>query len=167
LRRSTGLATPQAAQGEFDMPMKSMWCVPLVCLALMQPAGEEKVKKDLERMQGTWEMHALEINGKEVPAKQFDGTLLIVKGSEYKTKVKGKEIAGFQLKLDPSKNPKELDMIQKQPDGTEKVIKGIYTFENNHFKMCRGLDASQERPTQFATWPDTGYFVVTWKKQVK
>jgi uncharacterized protein (TIGR03067 family) len=147
------------------MLMKSLWSVALLYLALAQPAGDDKAKKDLERMQGTWEMHALEINGKEVPPQQRDGTILIVKGSEYRTKIKNKDLPGFQLKLDPSKNPKELDMIQKQADGSEKVIKGIYTFENDHFKMCRGLDASHERPTQFATWPDTGYFVVTWKKQ--
>ena len=149
------------------MRSKSLWCLPFLCLAFAQPAGDDKAKKDLERVQGIWEMHALEINGKEVPPQRRDGTILIIKGSDYKTKVKDKELPGFQLKLDPSKNPKEVDMIQKQPDGTEKVIKGIYTFENDHFKMCRGLDASQERPSQFATWPDTNYFVVTWKKQAK
>jgi uncharacterized protein (TIGR03067 family) len=150
---------------EINMLAKSLWCVLFLCLALAQPAGEEQAKKDQERMQGSWEMHALEINGKEVPPQQLDGTVLIVKGSEYRTKIKDKELAGFQLKLDPSKNPKELDMIQKQADGSEKVFKAIYTFENDRFKMCRGLEANQERPSQFATWPGTNYFVVTWKKQ--
>ena len=139
----------------------------LIVFALAQPAAEEQAKKDLERMQGTWIIQALEINGKNVAINQLEGTVLTVKGDEYRTKIKDKELFGFRLKLDPSKTPKALDMIQKGPDGADKVIKGIYTFENDTFKMCRGIAPEQDRPNQFATWPDTNYFVVTWKKQGK
>jgi uncharacterized protein (TIGR03067 family) len=149
------------------MLTKSCWLCPLLCVALAQPSTEEKAKKDLGRMQGSWTMQALEINGKDVPIDKLQGTVLTIKGEEYRTKIKDKELFGFRIKLDPSKDPKALDMIQKQPDGSEQVIKGIYVFENDVFKMCRGLKAEQERPNQFATWPDTGYFVVTWKKQGK
>jgi hypothetical protein len=45
------------------------------------------------------------------------------------------------------------------------VIKGIYKIEKDTFQLCRGLTPEQERPQQFATWPNTSYFVVTWKKQ--
>jgi len=138
---------------------------PLLCLAFAQPASEEKAKKDLERMQGTWIMHALEVDGKDVPTPKLQDTILIVKGDEYRTKVKKMEPAGFRLKLDSSKNPRTIDMIRKLPDGTEEVIKGIYTFENDLLKICRGLTSAQERPNQFATWPNTNYFVVTWKKK--
>ena len=144
---------------------KSLWMAPFLCLTLIQGAEEDKTKKDLERMQGVWVMHALEINGKAV--SKIQDTLLTIKKDQYTTTVKGKEQLGFRMKLDPSKEPKWMDMIQKQPDGAEKVIKGIYTFENDTLKICRGLEASQERPNQFATWPETNYFVVTWKKQVK
>jgi uncharacterized protein (TIGR03067 family) len=147
------------------MLTKTLLLYPLLCLAFMQPTNEEKAKKDLERMQGTWTMHALEVDGKPVPEEKLKDTTLTVKGDDYRTKIKDKEPPGFQLKLDPSKNPQAVDMIQKQPDGTEKVIKGIYTFENDTLKICRGLNPQQERPNQFATWPETSYFVVTWKKK--
>jgi uncharacterized protein (TIGR03067 family) len=134
-------------------------------VSVAQAGDDDPAKKDLQRMQGMWTMHALEINGKS--ESKIQETLLNVAKDEYKTTVKGRQPPGFRLKLDPSKNPKWIDMIQKQPDGTEKVIKGIYTFENDTLKICRGLAPDQERPSQFATWPDTGYFVVTWKKQEK
>jgi uncharacterized protein (TIGR03067 family) len=146
---------------------KSILVTTILCLAVAQSSNDDKAKKDLERMQGAWVLHALEINGKDVPAPKLDGTILIIKKDEYYTKVKDKEQLGFRLKLDPSKNPKAVDMIKTMPGGTEEVIKGIYTFENDTLKFCRGLAASQERPGQFATWPDTNYFVVTWKKQSK
>lgn len=149
------------------MLARSLWLTPLLCLAFVQAAGDDQAKKDLERMQGTWDLHALEIDGKEILPQQLDGTVLVVKGNEYHTKIKDKDLFGFRLQLDASKVPKEMDMIQKMPDGAEKTFKAIYTFENDEFKMARGLDSSQERPTQFATWPGTNCFVVTWKKREK
>lgn len=149
------------------MITKSLWFGPLLCLALTQAASDDKATKDLERMQGTWVMHALEIDGKDLAADKFQNTLLIVKKDEYRTKVKDNLLPGFRIKLDPGKNPKAIDMIQTMPDGSEKTVKGIYTFENDIFKLARGLTAEQERPNQFATWPNTSYFVVTWKKQPK
>src|SRR5689334_16640602 len=117
------------------MIAKSLWFVPILCLALAQPAAEDKAKKDLAKMQGTWAMQALEINGKDVPVDKIGDTLLIVKADDYHTRIKGKDVAGFRLKLDPSKEPKEIDMIKKEPDGTEKVYKGIYKFDNDVLKI--------------------------------
>lgn len=150
---------------EFTMLLKSLWIGPVVFLALAQPASDDKAKMDLERMQGAWTMHALEIDGKDLAADKIQDTLLIIKGDEYRTKVKEKLLPGFRIKLDPNKHPKAVDMIQTMPDGSEKTFKGIYTFEKDTFKVARGLNADQERPNQFATWPNTSYFVVTWKKK--
>lgn len=144
---------------------KSCTLTALVFLTLAQATAQDAATKDLERLQGSWTMHALEINGKSV--SKIQETNLIVKKDEYKTTVKKKEQPGLKFKLDPSKNPKWIDMTQPQPDGTEKVLKGIYKIENDTFVICRGTVPEHERPNQFATWPDTGYFVVTWKKQVK
>ena len=146
---------------------KSLWLFPLLCLSLAQPANEEKAKKDLQQMQGTWIMHALEINGKEVPPQQIQDTYLTVKRDVYQTKTKKKEHDGLRLKLDPSKNPKAVDMIKTAPGGAEEVIKGIYLIEKDTLKICRGLSPEHERPNQFATWPNTNAFVVTWKKESK
>src|SRR5262249_18824296 len=148
------------------MFLQPFWLGPFFCLALAQASAQEKANKDLERMQGRWTMQALEVNGKDVAEEKLQDTILIIKGDEYRTKVNDKEPPGYRLKLDASKNSKAVDMIQIQPDGVEKIIKGIYTFEDDRLKICRGLTPEQERPNQFATWPDTNYFVVTWKKQV-
>jgi uncharacterized protein (TIGR03067 family) len=126
---------------------------------------DEKAKKDLDALQGEWVMHALEINGKDVPPKQIADTYLIIKGDGYTTKVKSREPPGFRIKLDPSKDPREIDMIVSEPGSPDKVYKGIYKIEKDTFKMCRGASPEKERPTQFATWPETNYFVVTWKKK--
>jgi uncharacterized protein (TIGR03067 family) len=143
------------------MLIKSLWLCPLLLLTFTQDAAE-KAKADLKKMQGEWVMETLEINGKSV--SKIQESFLIVKDDEYKTRVKKSEPPGFKLKLDPSKDPKHVDMIRDE-GGFQKVYKGIYTFEKGSLKICRGISPEQERPTVFATWPDTGYFVVTWKKK--
>ena len=69
------------------------------------------------------------------------------------------------IRVDPAKEPKELDMT---PDGgaqKDKVHKAIYKVDKETLTICRGLNPEQDRPREFATWPDTGYFVVKWKKK--
>ena len=136
----------------------------LLLLLVSQDAGDDRIKQDLKRMQGTWTMAGLEVDGKDVPAAKLEGTVLTVKDDRYAVKVKDRVIECV-LRLDPSKDPKAVDMVFAEPGGGEKVLKGIYQVENDTLKIARGLDAKQERPGQFATWPGTTYFVVTWKRQ--
>lgn len=149
------------------MHYQALSMLPILLLMLAQPAGEAKAKKDLEWMQGNWVIQSLEINGKEVGVQQLEGTVLTVKGDEYHTKIKDKQLFGFRLTLDANQDPRALDMTSLKPGEMDKVHKAIYVVDKDTFKMCRGLNPDQARPNQFATWPDTNYFVVTWKRQPK
>ncbi len=143
---------------------KFLWLIPAVAFTLFQDVGTDKAAKHLAELQGTWEMERLEINGKEIGANQIGATLLNIRKNDYRTTVKGKELPGLRIKLDATKNPHWIDMVHVQPDGSEKLLKGIYKIDNGKFWMCRAASPDQERPNQFATWPDTNYFVVTWRR---
>ncbi len=127
-------------------------------------AQEDAVKKDLKALEGTWGMEALEVNGVDVPVSKLEGTEVTIKGDQYTLKIKDK-VFKVVLKLDPSKEPKEIDMTFLEGNNKEKLHKGIYRVEKDRFKVCRGLNPEQNRPNQFATWPNTNYFVVTWKRK--
>ena len=134
--------------------------------ALLVAADKPKdaAKKDLEKLQGTWVMAGLEIDGQVVPEEKIKGTTLTVKGDRYTTRTQGKshEVA---FKLDPSQTPRAIDMYF--PDGPEvpKLSKGIYEIDGDTFRLCRHQAPGQDRPTSFATSPDTGLFLVVWKRQ--
>ncbi len=142
--------------------MKMLLGIPLVLLFL--PPGENQAKKDQDRMQGAWVLVALEVNGKLVPPDKLKDTLLEIKGDKYITKVKGKSFE-TTFTLDPGKKPMAIDMMFVEGDKKDKVLKGIYLLEGDMLKICRGLQAEQDRPAQFATWPDTNVFLVTWKRK--
>ncbi len=125
---------------------------------------DNAAEKDLKLLQGNWTMAALEVNGAEVPPNKLEGTVLTVKDNQYIIKVKDKLTTTALLELDPVKTPKELNMTPQDGPNKDKLHKGIYKIEGDTFKMARGLNPDQERPSQFATWPGTNYFVVTWKR---
>ena len=145
--------------------MKATAAMVVLIAVLGAAAQDDAAKKDLARIQGTWTMHALEVNGTDVPAAKLESALLTVKGDRYEVKVKDRVVQAFQLTLHPNKDPKELDMTALDGANKDKVHKAIYTFENELFVFCRGLNPEYERPNQFATWPGTSYFVVKWKKK--
>jgi hypothetical protein len=39
--------------------------------------------------------------------------------------------------------------------------------EGDTFVLCRSQSTDGARPTEFGTWPDTGYFLVTWKRKAQ
>jgi uncharacterized protein (TIGR03067 family) len=127
-----------------------------------KPKGD--AKKELERLQGTWVMAALEVNGEEVPRKKLVGTTLVIKGDKYIVKVKD-TTHETTIKLDPTKDPKAIDMYF--PDGPElpKLSKGVYELDGDTLRICRRQAPGGERPTQIGSWPDTNLFVVTWKRK--
>lgn len=144
-----------------------MWIrclVPFVMVLAFQGQDDDAKKKELKALEGNWVMHALEIDGKEVGLDQLKDTTLTVKGSDYVVKIKEQSLE-CSIQLDPSKSPKHIDMTFREKGSADKVHKGIYELKEDTLKISRGVTPQHERPTLFATWPNTGYFVVTWKKK--
>jgi uncharacterized protein (TIGR03067 family) len=136
--------------------------LPAVLLLAAGPADE--AKKDLEKLQGEWVMAALEVDGQPVPEEKLQGTTLTIKGDRYVVAVKDAKHE-VTIKLDPAQKPKAIDMAF--PDGANlpKIGKGIYKLEGDTFVLCRSQSTDGDRPTEFGTWPNTGYFLVTWKRK--
>ena len=136
--------------------------LPVVLLIAAEPA--EEAKKELAKLQGEWEMAALEVDGKQVPAEKLQGTVLTIKGDQYTVAVKEKKHA-VTITLDPAQDPKAIDMAFPDGPNAPKIGKGIYKIEDDKFILCRAQSTDGERPTQFGTWPNTGVFQVTWQRK--
>ncbi|MFL5339180.1 MAG: TIGR03067 domain-containing protein [Gemmataceae bacterium] len=145
--------------------MKRLSLILLVVLLIAAEPAEE-AKKDLAKLQGQWEMAALEVDGQLVPAEKLQGTLLTVKGDQYTVAVKDTK-HGVTITLDPGQNPKSIDMAFPDGPNAPKIGKGIYKIEEDKFVVCRAQSTDGERPTQFGTWPNTGVFQVTWQRKAK
>jgi uncharacterized protein (TIGR03067 family) len=137
-------------------------------IACLFPSGDDAkdkaVKADLDKLQGTYKMVSLEVDGKAVPEDKLKSGRLTIKGDKYVVKV-DEQTYETQMILDPEQKPKAIDMKFLDGANKDKTALGIYKIDGDTFTMCRRLNPGQARPQDFGTWPDTSAFMVVWKKQ--
>ena len=130
----------------------------LVAAGVPQDAA---VEKELEQLQGTWQMVSHEMNGR--PDDALKGATRVVEGDRFTIK-KGDEILrSATMKLDPTKEPRWIDITFTEGSETGKVRRGIYVLEGDLQTICYG-DLGEERPTEFVSKPGTGHRLVVFKR---
>jgi uncharacterized protein (TIGR03067 family) len=125
-------------------------------------AVADKPKTDRERLQGTWLGVSLEDEGKKVPEKEVKakGFEMVFAGNKVTIPIKG-ESKEFEYKLDPAKNPKQIDLLL----GKGKTARGIYLLEGDTLKLCVEKDPDGQRPSKFASTAGTTRILIVLKKK--
>ena len=135
----------------------------LLAASLAFAAGCQKSAtppEDATNIQGKWKPVSVKAFGKEVPTEKLEQGRLVVEGDKLSFMTGDRHEESFSFTLDPSKNPKEIDMTaldrEGQPvvrretsndPGTKDVRKGIYSLEGDNLKICFPDDAKSPRPT--------------------
>lgn len=114
--------------------------------------GDDAVKAEWEKLQGTWQLISAETDGKKAPEDQIKMIKVVIKGEKHSVYFGDEAVAKeIPFKIDPTKKPKTSD--DTLPDG--KVIPGIYELDGNTLKSCvAGVD--KERPTEFTAKAGSG-----------
>jgi uncharacterized protein (TIGR03067 family) len=108
------------------------------------PTGQE--------LQGKWVVKSFEYNGSEV--ERLKNAIREFKDGKYSLTPKTGEAIEGAVMLDATQSPKAIDL-----DVNGRVIKGIYELDGDTLTLCYNL-ASDERPSEFASKPDTGLIKV-------
>ena len=113
-------------------------------LFLLSVALANDPKAEMKAFQGEWRLTRLEADGKQNDPPDGDGPKIVFKGDRLL--VDGEE--KFTFKLDPSCNPKVIDLISKEDK--EQVLEGIYRFDGRKLILClRGPSRVRMRPVKF------------------
>jgi len=149
------------------MPMKLRGLLMLLTggllLAARLPAQAEAPKTpdaDLARLQGTWLTVSLINNGKtlaaeDLPPEPGPVTTLAYAGDRWLVKVNGQTVATGITRLDSSKTPKEIDILDAPGVKTDKSQLGIYELNGDTYKYCLA-PPGKPRPTAFASPEGSG-----------
>jgi len=132
-------------------------------LALV-PAQPDAAAKELAKLEGTWALVAMEVDGKPVPPERLTSASLVIRGNKYGL-TSGNKLAEVEIALDASKTPHAIDMRFLDGPNKDRVGRGIYQRDGDKLKICRSLDPQDERPKDFKTEGQVNYFVMTWQKQ--
>jgi uncharacterized protein (TIGR03067 family) len=138
----------------------------LVTIGLLLDAGQPKkaeVKNPADELQGGWSMVLLFVSGEETPLEQAKSGELDVEDNVYRSKL-GATVETSTLKIDATKNPKEIDFTYTSGFSKGKTVKGIYKIDGDDLTICRGLGPETNRPDEFAAPTDSSLLLVTWKR---
>jgi uncharacterized protein (TIGR03067 family) len=109
---------------------------------------------DMEGIQGTWKQTAYERDGVKEPLDElgweprvnFTGNDFVVTLAEGSTPIKG------IFKLNPHRQPKEMDLTDTFGADAGKTFLAIYSLDDDWLVFC-AAEPGLERPTQFKTKP--------------
>jgi uncharacterized protein (TIGR03067 family) len=131
----------------------------VLLMAADEPAKD--AKKEQDKLQGEWTMVSMETVGVKHSDDDVKKYTLTIKGDQWTVMNGLSPGAGRTFKIDPSKDPKSLDLTIKLGD-QERVSQGIYKLEGDTLTLCRTQEGG-ERPKEFKTTAEAGILVV-WKR---
>jgi len=124
-------------------------------------APEDAVKRDLEQFQGSWKAVAiLQADGLPAPDEDVLVTRLAVVGTKFTMTGKNYVINGT-FTIDPSKTPKEIDVLLASENGPQVRLLGIYQIQGST-RQSRFALPEKSRPTQFTS--EKGFVGFTWTR---
>jgi uncharacterized protein (TIGR03067 family) len=145
------------------MRLRGLLIVTAASLVAADPPKEDAVKKDRERIQGTWKVVALEADGEPAPAEIVAALKLVFKGDTL-TFVPGEPgLTNYTYKLDPTTKPAGFDMTHADGKQKGETDKGIYSLEGDSLKICFGKPG--QRPKELTAKAKSGQAVYVLKRE--
>jgi uncharacterized protein (TIGR03067 family) len=122
--------------------------------------GEEN-RKDLQEMQGTWQLESVE-DSKKTKLDARKRTLFV--GGELVVVQEGdKVVQAGTLRLVASKSPRVIDFVVRSGEREDTTMLGIYELKGDQLKVCFDPEG-ESRPKKFAAKADTSVYVATYKR---
>ena len=131
-------------------------------LALGSAADADEVKDEHKKLDGTWSVTEAEGNGQAIQDENLKTMKLTMKDGRYEVKV-GADTDKGNLKLDPKKKPKEVDVESVEGPNQGKTFKAIYEIKDDTLKVCYQL-GDGDRPTEFKTTAGSTFILLTFKR---
>jgi uncharacterized protein (TIGR03067 family) len=123
------------------------------------------IQKDRELMAGTWIIISRESDGAATAAPR-NQQLIVYPDGRIRLEENGDLIGGGTTKIDPSANPKAIDIEVTEGTMEGQKYKGIYQVSKDELKICRSGDRG-ERPSGFTTKAGTGERMAVFKRAPK
>jgi uncharacterized protein (TIGR03067 family) len=126
-------------------------------------AGDDPVKDELKRHQGTWITTSSIFNGQPAAPELVRAIRRIVTDDHVVWERDGKRFAGTTIALDPKKEPKTIDVIPDGGPNRGEPILGIYKLMGDTLTICMAGPA-QPRPKDFKAEKGSGCSLRTFER---
>ncbi len=144
-----------------DPPTKAVYAF---LKAVTEDSKDAAIKKDRKRIEGTWRIVALEMDGNQ--AQEEDAKkLTVVNGADgtWSLRSEGKEISKGTSTFDPAQKPKAIDFTPTEGGGKDNHYVGIYELGDDSRKLCFAAKG-KDRPTKFSAEAGSGQILVKFER---
>jgi uncharacterized protein (TIGR03067 family) len=123
-----------------------------------------RIQSELDMLKGNWKLISEVAAGQNV---QVDATeTFYFNGRTLVDSIGGKVTDEFTIKIDPSKNPKEIDLIPLKQPNMGQTIYGIYKIEGDMLILCANfIPQGNRRPKAFESNQNNKTNILTMKKE--
>lgn len=148
----------------FNLLFAGSFLTTLATVAADDQARDDAIKKDRQRIAGTWRAVTVEFDGNK--AKEEDArNLAVVNGPDgtWIARTGDMEIGRGTSTFDPTQKPKTIDFTVTEGAAKGNHYLGIYELGKNTRKMCFA-PPGKERPTEFSTTPGSQHVFLTFER---
>jgi uncharacterized protein (TIGR03067 family) len=125
---------------------------------------EAAIKKDREKMKGTWSVVRVEMDGEKVPEGELTKLKIQIAADGAMTvRSEGKTFIQTTTRIDPTTKPKAIDVTYTLGDFKDQSARGIYEIDGDIVKYCRSAPG-KDRPSEFATKKGSGAIFAIYKR---
>jgi uncharacterized protein (TIGR03067 family) len=138
---------------------------PLAAVLLLVPAADppklsEAAQKELKKLEGKWQIQMearsdgeRDRSGDSDAVVEFKGHKIVAEGKDF----------GEVAALDPSTDPKCLDLKVDSGPAKGRTVEAIYKIDGDTLTLCVGI-MEKMRPSGFDKPKDAGFVLVTLKR---
>ncbi len=173
----SGRARLLAGQVLKEMRRRRLWAVGSLVLAalvasrvgclsydaLRTPPGavaRAEARSDRDRLQGDWQVVAVEEDGRVLPKDRFPFTSLKIRDDTILHEGGPHRLLKVRFRLRPEQQPKGMDMVSEGYHGD--IFDAVYALEGDTLTICRREDG--QRPAGFASKPGSNALLYTAKR---
>jgi uncharacterized protein (TIGR03067 family) len=114
---------------------------------------------DLDRLQGRWNVVAVEVDGRQMPIAPAGGARIVIDGKRFTSLGMGATYEGT-FEVDQARKPKAFDLLVTAGHASGTRNLGIYKLDGDCWTICLATRGTR-RPGTFATKPGTGFSLET------
>ena len=137
-----------------------------VVSSLVAPAAQGDETVTAKAIQGSWTCHSAVIDGRPLGDEIVKQLRLTLTADRYKSERGDQVLFDSTYTLDANKTPAHIDMVGTEGDLKGKSAPGILKLDGDRLTMCYVMPG-KDRPTAFDSQPQSGAFLVVWKRAEK
>jgi uncharacterized protein (TIGR03067 family) len=125
----------------------------------------DTVKAERKRLAGTWHAVSYALSGEKARDEDMKKVKLIIDlDGNTRAQQEGKTFIASATGIDPTRDPKFIDIAFTQGDPRGRTSLGIYKLEGDVLTICRSTPG-QPRPERFSSEPGSGHTLMSYRRE--